>query len=68
MTNVAIRKTYNIQELEDLQDLVAKIIEDYVLNLYSIDTISIQYKIPKETIRKILIENQIVLRVKGNRA
>lgn len=62
-----INKTLNIEDIEDNVVLINYIITEYTVNAKSIEQIAKQYDLTIYIVRRILIDNNIVLRVKNNK-
>lgn len=62
-----INKSTNINVIKDNIILINEIIMEYTENLKSIEQIALQYSMTIYQVRKVLIDNNIVLRTKNNR-
>lgn len=60
-------KRYNLTELADNIILVQEIINMYVDQRMSLEEIAIATKITRNTIRKMLVENEVKIRTKNNK-
>ncbi len=60
-------KRYNLTELADNIVLVQEIINMYVDQRMSLEEIAIATKITRNTIRKMLVENEVKIRTKNNK-
>ena len=62
-----LNKTYNIEALKNNIVLIDDIIKKYVDYRMSIDQIGATHGLSFTTVRKILLENGVVMRQKNNR-
>lgn len=62
-----INKTMNIDDINNNVVLINEIISEYTEELKSIEQIAKQYDLTIYIVRRILIDNNIVLRVKNNK-
>jgi hypothetical protein len=57
-----IEKNYNLNEIENLREIVFKVIDLYINRRLSIYKISCQFDLSRETVRRILKANNVPMR------